>query len=70
MRDRLIAFLAAFGIIFYKETGIQVRIPVTLTLFFVILCLFFCLYTAGPPEKEDEKAQKRSRKENNSFSKV
>jgi len=57
----LIAFLTAFGIIFYKDTGIQVRIPVTLALFLVVLSLFFCLYTAGPPDKEDQKPQRQSR---------
>ncbi|KAI9568554.1 hypothetical protein HD554DRAFT_734973 [Boletus coccyginus] len=59
----LVAFLAAFAIIFYQETSVQVRVPVTLVLFFVVLSLFFCMYTAGPPEKEDQESQKRSRKD-------
>ncbi|KAH0831852.1 hypothetical protein J3R83DRAFT_12703, partial [Lanmaoa asiatica] len=58
----LIAFLAAFAIIFYKETGIQVRVPVTVALFLIFLCLFFCMYTAGPPDKEDQRPQTRPRK--------
>jgi hypothetical protein len=66
----LIAFLLAFGIIFYEQTGIQVRIPVSVALFLVLLCLFFCLYTAGPPEREDQKPQKPSRIDQHASSKV
>ncbi|KAF8125727.1 hypothetical protein EV363DRAFT_1225426 [Boletus edulis] len=66
----LIAFLAAFGIIFYEDTPIQVRIPVTIALFVVVLFLFFCMYTAGPPETEDPKPRKQSRQEKVASSKV
>lgn len=62
-RDRLVAFLGAFGIIFYDGTATHVRIPVTIALFLLVLCLFFCLYTAGPPEKEDQKPPRRSRRD-------
>ncbi|KAG6376898.1 hypothetical protein JVT61DRAFT_926 [Boletus reticuloceps] len=63
----LIAFLAAFGIIFYEDTPIQVRIPVTIALFVVVLFLFFCMYTAGPPEREDPKPRKQSCREKVAF---
>ncbi|KAF8548336.1 hypothetical protein OG21DRAFT_1489468 [Imleria badia] len=67
----LIAFLGAFGIIFYEDTDTQVRVPVTVALFLLMLCLFFCMYTAGPPEKEDQKPPRRSRRDRvTSLSKV
>lgn len=67
----MIAFSVAFGVVFYRDTGIQVWIPVTVILFFLFLCLFFCLYTAGAPDKEDKEAQKRLLKEKEpSFSKA
>ncbi|KAG9315978.1 hypothetical protein JVU11DRAFT_3636 [Chiua virens] len=68
----LIAFLAALGIDFYKDTGIKVRIPTTAALSILFLCLFFCLYTAGPPdkEKEEQRLQKRRLKEGDTSEKV
>ena len=61
------ALTTAFSVVFYRHTGIQVRIPITATLFIVLLGLFFCLsfyqYCAGALETEDKKAQERLRKE-------
>ncbi|KIJ64598.1 hypothetical protein HYDPIDRAFT_111969 [Hydnomerulius pinastri MD-312] len=59
----LIAFLGAFSVIFYNKTDPQVRVPVSVTLALVLLFLFSCMYTAGPPDKEDRKPQNHSYRE-------
>ena len=59
MRGRLIAFSTAFGVVFYRETRVDVRIPVTVALFVVLSCLSLCWYTLGL-SKEGQEAQKRS----------
>jgi hypothetical protein len=53
--------LASFAIVFYKNTGIGVRIPVSLTLFFIVFALFFCMYTAARHYKEDQKPPRTPR---------
>ncbi|KAF9222998.1 hypothetical protein BS17DRAFT_164929 [Gyrodon lividus] len=59
----LIAFLGAFAVVFYDGTDPQVRVPVSVALFLIFLSLFSCLYTAGPPDKEDRKPQAQSYRE-------
>ncbi|KAH7885495.1 hypothetical protein F5I97DRAFT_2033940 [Phlebopus sp. FC_14] len=57
-----IAFLGAFAIVFYDRTDKQVRIPVSIVLGLVILALFSCLHTAGPPDKDIQQPTRESPK--------
>lgn len=60
--NSLFAFLASFAIIFYQDTGIGVRIPVSLALFVVVFSLFFCMHTAVAHYKEDQQPPRTPRK--------
>ncbi|KAF8843404.1 hypothetical protein BDN67DRAFT_964510 [Paxillus ammoniavirescens] len=55
----LIAFLGTFVVISYNGTDPEVRIPVSVALALIFLSVFFCLYTAGPPDKENQKLQEQ-----------
>ncbi|KIJ17597.1 hypothetical protein PAXINDRAFT_167608 [Paxillus involutus ATCC 200175] len=55
----LIAFLGTFVVLAYSGTDPEIRIPVSVALGLIFLSVFFCLYTAGPPDKENKKSQEQ-----------
>jgi hypothetical protein len=55
----LIAFLGTFVVLAYSGTDPEIRIPVSVALGLILLSVFFCLYTAGPPDKENKKSQEQ-----------
>ncbi|KIK72851.1 hypothetical protein PAXRUDRAFT_625904 [Paxillus rubicundulus Ve08.2h10] len=55
----LIAFLGTLVVICYNDTDLEVRIPVSVALALIFLSVFSCLYTAGPPDKENHKSQEQ-----------